>query len=126
MPFLELPALIPVDESGPRTIWLSDRPWAFKDEKTGKLYVFPGNYLTDLASLPRIPLIWLSFGGRAAAASAGHDVFYSDGMRLKMIEDRAEADWVYLQMMLATKVPERIAYSMYHGVRDYGEPYFHG
>lgn len=124
MPFVQLPALVPVSELTDRTLWLSERPWSFWSDYTQKLYVFPANYLTDLISVPRIPIAFLSFGGRAAASSASHDVFYTDGIRLKMIEDRAEADWVYLEMMLSTGIPEKDAYTIYHFVRDYGEVYF--
>ena len=81
----------------------------------------PGGFLTDFASVPRLPLVYLAYGNKAHLPALPHDYLYREG---GTEEDREYADKVFLHGMLATLVPdgdnsltEEDAYQMYNGVR---------
>lgn len=124
MPFLELPCLTPIRETDSGTIWITDRPCAYRSAITEKLYCVPGGFVTDLASVPRVPFAYWSLGGRAAAAAVVHDFLFAEGIRLGLIMDMQEANAVFLEAMLETGVPEKMAYSIYFATVNYGEAFF--
>jgi hypothetical protein len=126
MPFLQLPQLTPIDESGEFVLWITCAPFSFESIRffPGKKYEVPAGYKTNLASIPRLVPGSGWYLGRANAASCLHDYLYEYGMKLKIIENRAEADMLLLEAMLDTGVPNSIAYQMYYKVTYYGEPNF--
>ena len=120
--FLNLPKLQAIDESGDLIIWKVCDPFAFKSEifYPGKLYIVPQDFESDGASVPRlIPFISAWYIGRAITAAVLHDFFYRSP-RLRQVESREEADLIFLEAMLCTKVPESIAYQLYAGVKNFG------
>lgn len=51
--------------------------WLIYDSKTVGLILVPPKYVTDFASVPRLPLIYLVFGGRSDEEATLHDFLYS-------------------------------------------------
>lgn len=96
MPFTTPVIISPISEDGIRTIWQVVEPLNFYSEKFGKNYVVPAGTVTDLAS---------GFIAAASAAAIVHDHLYEDGLRLKQIEDRDEADEVFFEAMVDSGVP---------------------
>ena len=114
-----------MDESG-EILWIVHEPLNFYSERYKKNYVVPKGWKTDLASVPRLPLVYMWYGGRGNAAGVLHDHLYRDGIRLKQIRSRTEADKVFLEAMVSTGVDKDTAEAMYNAVRKYGEKHFHG
>ncbi len=88
----------------------------------------PEGFETDFASVPRLPLIYLSYANKAHLPALAHDFLYSEG---GTEVDREYADHVFLQGMLDTLVPagdnsltEEDAYAMFRGVRSFGAKHF--
>jgi hypothetical protein len=78
--------------------------------------IVPAGFKTDLASVPRLPLIFLLTGDRARKSAIVHDWLYAckpNGM------SRKKADKIFLELMNLTNEPKNsiIRYSMYYGVR---------
>lgn len=116
----------PLDESGKEILWEVYEPFNFYSRRYKKNYVVPKGWKTDLASVPRLPLVYLWYGGRGNAAGVLHDHLYKEGMQLKQIKSRMEADKVFLEAMLSTEVDKKTAEAMYNAVRLHGEEHFHG
>lgn len=76
----------------------------------------PEGYVTDLASVPRLPLAYLVAGNRAPKSAVLHDWMYATQ------SGRDYADEVFLAAMKAEGVSSWIARSMYWAVRAFGEP----
>jgi hypothetical protein len=89
-----------------------------------KNYVVPSGYSTDLASVPRLPVVFWWVGRRGDAAAIIHDWLYEMGIKFKQIKTRLEADDLYLEVLLDSRVPWATAYAMYAGVRAFGEGHF--
>ena len=126
MPFVT-PVILeaPLNESK-EILWIVYEPFHFYSERYKKNYVVPKGWKTDLASVPRLPLVYMWYGGRGNAAGVLHDHLYRDGIRLKQIRSRTEADKVFLEAMVSTGVDKDTAEAMYGAVRKYGEKHFYG
>jgi hypothetical protein len=89
-----------------------------------KRYIVPAGTKSDLASVPRLPLVFWLVGRRGDAAGILHDHLYEEGMRLKQVESRAEADDVFYEALLDLGVNGGLAYMMFTAVRAAGAPHF--
>lgn len=103
----------PVVRPSGRGLWEVVEPYKFNG------FTIPRGFLTDFDSIPRLPVIFAAFKGRARAAALVHDYLYSIGF------DRYHADRVFLRMMVAEGVHCRHAFPIYLGVRLFGW-LFHG
>jgi hypothetical protein len=88
----------------------------------------PAGYITDFASVPRLPFVYLAYANKAHLAALVHDWLYSEG---GTEADREYADCVFLQGMLDTLVPDDTnsltaddAKAMYDAVRHFGSSHF--
>jgi hypothetical protein len=72
--------------------------------------VVPAGFVTDGASVPRLPFTYALFGGRARKAATLHDYCYSRR------RDRAEADAIFLAAM-EQEESRFVRGFMYAGVR---------
>lgn len=63
-------------------------------------FTVPRGFITDLDSVPRLPVVWLLLKGRSRAAAVLHDWLYSEGL-----VSRTDADRVFLDAMRATAAP---------------------
>lgn len=81
---------------------------------SGKLLTVPAGFVTDFASVPRLPFIYAMYGNRAHKAAVLHD-----WLTCYEVAPRREADDLFLEAMLSTNVPEDIANAMHLAVRSY-------
>jgi hypothetical protein len=130
MPFIT-PVLLqaPIKEGD---LWITQAPLGYKSKRftyedgRPKIYIVPAFYATNLASVPRLPLVYWLVGGRGAAAAVIHDFLYDNGMRLKLIDSRQEADDLYLEILMDMGVSGVLAEGMHWGVVTFGESRFTG
>ncbi len=74
--------------------WVTLAPLTFRSVRVGTITV-PAEFVTDLASVPRLPLVYLAAGGRANGPAVVHDWLYQH----PLWEDRKLADQVFLEAM---------------------------
>lgn len=99
-----------------------DFPWqlqsalVWESDALGTIRV-PSGYRTDLASVPRLPIIHALAGGRAHMPAVLHDFLYEHHNTLRIT--RKQADVAFLQAMIAVDEPANAftRYAMYFGVR---------
>lgn len=92
---------------------------AFVVEVAGKLYRVPAGFVTDFASVPRLPLAFLLFGNVGHRGAVLHDWLYrSAGV------PRADADAVFREVLKAEGVGAMRAGLMYAGVRAFGSNHY--
>lgn len=79
----------------------------------------PAGFVTDFASVPRIPLVFSVFGDRAHEAATIHDYLYS------IKHNRKQADSVFKQALLEDPyISDWKAQAMYIAVRAWGWKYY--
>jgi hypothetical protein len=105
-----------------KKIWRVDRPFAYESDILPDIIVIPENFITDLISVPRLPLIYLLFGGIAREASAIHDWLYSVKCNQKCTKE--EADLVFYELMLLTGYSKWKASICWKGVDLFGSSFF--
>lgn len=81
--------------------------------------IVPAGFETDLASVPRLPLVYWLTGGKATAAAVVHDWLYTLG---KMPRDMA--DQVFREACRASKVSGWTRFLMWAGVRIGGAGHY--
>lgn len=74
----------------------------------------PAGFITDLDSVPRIPIFYTIFKGRTTDEAIIHDYLYSIGF------DRKAADEIFLQLMNSGRVRRRYRLPIYWAVRLFG------
>lgn len=77
--------------------------------------VVPAGFVTNFASVPRIPIIFELVGDRGHSAAVVHDYLYSTAML-----SRSDSDKVLLQALRDTAVGKPRSILMYCGVRLFG------
>ena len=96
--------------------WRVASPIVYRSAVAGVgVVTVPAGFITDLASVPRLPLTYLLAGGTAHVAAVIHDWLYAS----KPV-DRRTADAVFLEVMQVTGVPAWRAWLMYGAVRVAG------
>ena len=114
---LHAPSLSPVAPG----LWRVMAMGIYVSERYGVISV-PNGFITDLASVPRVPFVYAAFGGRANVAAVFHDYLY-----MTKALSRKDADAVFLEIMNYTGDPtnkwER--YAMYIAVRLFGWGGYH-
>ncbi len=103
--------------------WRVLAPLRYRSDLYRDTIVVPAGFLTDLASTPRWPVLYLLAGGRATGPAVTHDLLYAHDDW----DDRALADRIFLEAM-AVHQPELGHYAepawvrmlMYAGVRAGG------
>ena len=102
-----------------RGTWCLLAPFVYSSDLLGKLVVVPTGFVTDFASVPRIPVAFLLAVDCAQEAAVIHDYLYTSHEI-----DRATADAVFKEAALAGGSPSWRAWLMYFGVRIGGSgPY---
>ena len=95
------------------TDWVLTQPLIFVSNLAGKITV-PEGFKTDLASVPRIPLIYALWGARSHYESCVHDyLFRSDSIPEVVFK---VANKVFLEAMKSRLKPWWIRWPMYWGV----------
>lgn len=89
--------------------------------KTYHIYV-PAGFITDFASVPRIPLAFMLFGGIGDYAAAVHDWLYRNGLYT-----REECDAIYAELLEHVDKTSKFRASLMHrGVRLGGKSSYKG
>ena len=78
--------------------------------------VVPAGFITDFASVPRVPVAFWLTGDTAHMAAVVHDYLYTTAIFPKTI-----ADSVFYEAMRVTGIPVWRAYLMYLGVKYGGQ-----
>ena len=109
-----------------RSIWMTLTPLRYQsDQLGGRVILIPAEFVTDLASTPRLPLVWLAVGGRGIRSSVIHDWAYVTGSWIfegggRFEAERRLVDAVFWESLLADPIsgagPLR-AWEMWAGVR---------
>jgi len=94
--------------------WMVMSPLVFRTDYD-QIVTVPKGFVTDFASVPRLPLIFTLFGDTAHAAAVVHDYLYSETNF-----PRAAADSIFLSAMKAKNVAAWRSFPMYLGVRLFG------
>lgn len=92
-------------------LWVVRSRLIFLSAKRGVIAV-PRGFLTDLASVPRWPVVFFSVGGMGHAAAVLHDYLYFSGGLT-----RREADDVFFEALTASGVNRARAWVLWLGVR---------
>lgn len=91
--------------------WTLISPLLYQSDIAGKIEV-PALFITDFASVPRLPLAYLAAGGTAHKAAVIHDwLYWANGCT------RKQADEVFLEAMKVTGIPLWRRKLMYWAVR---------
>ena len=99
--------------------WLVVRPLIYVSDVAKRTISVPAKFQTDLASVPRLPLIYALAGGTSNEAAAVHDYLYSSHL-----VDRKTADVVLLEASAITGVPVWRRYLMWAAVRLFGQSHW--
>lgn len=71
----------------------------------------PAGFVTDFASVPRVPVIYTLFGDRAHHESVPHDFLYQTHLTAKPVADK-----LFREAMVARGKPKFVVEGMYWGV----------
>lgn len=99
--------------------WILLAALIFESEVAKRTFIVPRGTRTDLASTPRLPLVYALMGNVAHAASVLHDYLYQSGQ-----VPRALADAVMREAAGATGVSWWQRWSMWVGVRAFGSRHY--
>jgi len=83
----------------------------------------PKEFNTDLASVPRVPIIFAMWGGRAHREAVIHDLLFRSDSNPTV--SFSVANWVFLEAMESRGKPFYIRHPMYAGVCIGSYPYYH-
>jgi hypothetical protein len=88
----------------------------------------PKYFITDFASVPRIPFFYMVVGGKGKKAAVIHDFLYSGGLvhvgGVDRVLTRAECDSVFAEALRATGYGALVVGIMYSGVHLGGASHF--
>lgn len=96
---------------GDRKRWKILEPFQYLDDDAG-LVTVPAGFLTDFASVPRLPLTFALVGSYGHAAATLHDWLYASGA-----ESRRQADAVFRRALRSSGIARWRAWVMWVGVR---------
>ena len=103
-------------------LWKLNSPLVYQSDKNGIITVPPG-FITDLASVPRIPFVYDKWGNRAHREAVLHDYLYCyDSIP---VVDFGVANALFLEAMKSRGVKEDIYLPMYEAVCCFGRKFFH-
>lgn len=109
---------------GSDTINILSSPLIYQSDLAGGIVV-PRCFETDLASVPRLPIIYSLWGNRCHREAVLHDFMYRRSRLIGFDYPFMLANRVFLEAMLVRKVPAYIAYPMFLGVCAGGYPSYH-
>lgn len=102
-----------------RGLWRFLSPLRYQSDLTGDTYTVPVGYVTDFASVPRVPIAFLLCGNTCAKPAGLHDFLYTpDPVTGKHpVPDRATADALLKEAALSEGVPAWRCWLLWAGVR---------
>ena len=93
------------------TLWEVLSILKYKSQFYGGLIEVQAGFVTDFASVPRVPIVYTLFGNRAHRESVIHDYLYQTHLTSK-----DEADKIFLEAMEARGKSFAVRWAMYMGV----------
>lgn len=99
--------------------WFLFAPLVYESKVANRIITVPAGFPTDLASTPRIPIIYEACGNIAVRAAVVHDYLYTSGR-----ESRAIADAVLREAAEVTGVSWWQRWAMWAGVRIGGASHY--
>ena len=108
----ELDLRAPEKDGGKRRVLA---PLVYESDVAKMTITVPAGFETDLASVPRLPLVYMATGGTADKAAVIHDYLYTNH-----IVPRDVADAVLREASAVTRVPGWRRWSMWAAVRVFG------
>jgi hypothetical protein len=93
-------------------LWKLLAPLDYESDLLGKTVVVPADFVTDFASVPRLPFVYLTQGGKGNKAAVVHDWLYST-----QAVDRKTADQVLREALAASGYSGFTAWLFYAAVR---------
>jgi hypothetical protein len=104
--------LTPLRAEKSGSVWTILRPLIYDSDVAQRVFIVPEGFVTDFASVPRIPLAFLLTGDSAHEAAVVHDWLY----REKTVS-RKTADAVFREASGASGEPGWKSWLMWAGVR---------
>lgn len=99
-----------------RGVWAVSTPFVYQSDVLGKTITVEIGFLTDFASVPRIPGVFDAFGDRAHKAAVIHDWLYHH----HEVCSKDQADSVLKEAMIVTGIEPEVAEAFYLGVQAFG------
>lgn len=103
-------------------VWELHEPLIYESDILGRIEV-PVGFQTDLASVPKVPLVYEAWGNRSHYESVIHDLLYRIDSVPAATFDQANA--VFLEAMIVRNKPWWIRWPMYKGVCWGGQSSYH-
>lgn len=108
-----------------RAVWTTRRALRYQSAVLGTVVVIPDEFLTDFASVPRVPLAYLIAGARGNRSAVLHDFpyqfgFWFDEAGRKLVVERDLVDRVFHESLVADPMSgagRMIAWEMWAAVR---------
>jgi hypothetical protein len=95
-------------------LWELDSPLIYESDILERTVSMPKGFRTDLASVPRIPLVYMAWGGRAHREAVLHDYLYR--IDSDPVVSFSIANAVFYEAMKAREKPFYVRYPMFWGV----------
>lgn len=95
-----------------RSTWRLLQPLIYQSDIAARTITVPTGFVTDYASVPRIPVAWYLAGGEAPKPAVVHDYLYTSHEL-----PRATADAVFREAMAVVGQPAWRRWLMWAGVR---------
>jgi hypothetical protein len=108
---------------GSDRVWKLEAPLIYWSVLLQRKIEVPAGFYTDYASVPRIPVIWLFWGGRAHREAALHDYLFR--IDSDPVVSFTEANSIFLEAMQARGKSPGVRWPMYAGVSVGAYGYFH-
>ncbi len=96
-------------------LWRLTQMLAFYSAKFDRMLIVKSGFVTDFASVPRVPGAYLLFAGIGESAAVVHDALYSSGD-----VSRKAADEIFLEALEASGVSAWRRRPMFWAVRAFG------
>ena len=104
-----------------RGAWRVDKPFSYQSEVAHRMITVPAGFVTDFASVPRLPFMFWLTGDTSHEAAVIHDYLYRTGILPRDISDK-----VLLEASAVSGVPGWRRSLMYWGVRLGGTSSYKG
>lgn len=96
--------------------WVLLNPIIYQSDILKELIIVPRGFVTDLASVPRLPFAYLATGNTSHRAAVLHDWLYTSHEVSRLL-----ADEVFREASLVCKIPHWRVWVMYQAVRIAGQ-----
>lgn len=104
--------LVDQQEAQGRGTWRVMKPFVYQSDLTYNPIIVQVGFVTDYATVPRIPIIFDLVGDTATEAAVVHDYLYS----IQMLS-RSESDSIFREAAITCGCPKWQSWILYFGVR---------